>query len=106
MSDEARRVYLRFADVFLIVGGAFLVIGIVRATFLPDLLRGDPTLVALLLLSIGGALRWTVRDRGEADEADDGAGDDTADDAADDVNEDANDDADDDDAPDLANAPR
>lgn len=74
MSDEARRVYLRFADFFLLVGGVFLLIGIVRVTLLPDVLRGDPTLVALLLLTIGGGLRWTVRDRSEAADDDHGDG--------------------------------
>lgn len=65
MSDDARRVYQRFGDFFLVVGGVFFLIGVVRAVFVPDLLRGDPTQVAVLLLAIGGGLRWTVRKRPE-----------------------------------------
>lgn len=71
MNDDARRVYRRFGDFFLIVGGIFLVIGLVRAIFLPDLLRGDPTQVAVLLLAIGGGLRWTVRKRPDDEDAED-----------------------------------
>lgn len=67
MSDEARRVYQRFGDFFLIVGGVFMVLGVVRLTLIPDLLRGNPTPVALLLLAIGGGLRWTVRERDDED---------------------------------------
>lgn len=73
MSDEARRTYQRFATFFLTTGGVFLALGVLRAAFLPDLLRGDPTPVALLLLAIGGGLRWTVRVRPGEDDEDPGA---------------------------------
>lgn len=71
MSARARRAYRRFATFFLAIGSVFLMLGVARATFLPDVLRGDPLPVALLLLAIGGGLRWTVRVRpGEEDESD------------------------------------
>lgn len=80
MSESARTAYRRFATFFLVVGGVFLLLGVLRATLLPDVVRGDPTQVALLLLAIGGALRWTVRRR-----LDDGEGaDEPADEAPDD----------------------
>ena len=70
MTPAARRAYRRFASFFLAVGSVFLMLGLARATFLPDVLRGNPVPVALLLLAIGGGLRWTVRTRpGEDDEA-------------------------------------
>ena len=70
MTPAARRAYRRFATFFLAIGSVFLMLGLARATFLPDVLRGNPVPVALLLLAIGGGLRWTVRIRpGEEDEA-------------------------------------
>lgn len=93
MSPRARRAYRRFASFFLAIGGVFLMLGVARATFLPDVLRGNPVPVALLLLAIGGGLRWTVRVRlGEDDENDDAA-DDAADDESDDEADGAADDA-------------
>jgi len=69
VTPAARRAYRRFASFFLAVGSVFLMLGLARATFLPDVLRGNPVPVALLLLAIGGGLRWTVRIRpGEDDE--------------------------------------
>ena len=69
MSDASRRAYRRFASFFLITGGTFLLLGVLRATLLPDLLRGNPLPTALLLLAIGGGLRWTVRARPEDGDA-------------------------------------
>jgi len=70
VTPGARRAYRRFASFFLAIGSVFLMLGLARATFLPDVLRGNPVPVALLLLAIGGGLRWTVRVRpGEDDEA-------------------------------------
>lgn len=63
MNDGARRTYRRFAVGFLILGGVFLVFGVVRATVAPGVLRGDPTRVALVLMAIGAGLGWTVRRR-------------------------------------------
>lgn len=63
MNDDARRSYRRFAVFFLAIGAVFLLLGVVRAAFAPDMLRGDPVPVALFLLAIGGTLRWTVRRR-------------------------------------------
>jgi hypothetical protein len=63
VSEAARTAYRRFATFFLVVGAVFLVLALLRATLLPDVLGGDPTRVALLLLAIGGGLRWTVRRR-------------------------------------------
>lgn len=68
MNDAARRTYRRFARFFLIIGAVFLGLGVLRASVAPDVLRGNPVPVALLLLAIGGTLRWTVRVR--ADELD------------------------------------
>ncbi len=89
MTPGARRAYQRFASFFLAIGSVFLMLGLARATFLPDVLRGNPVPVALLLLAIGGGLRWTVRVRpGEDDDDGDAAdldGDDEADDEADDA---------------------
>lgn len=74
MTPGARRAYRRFASFFLAIGSVFLMLGLARATFLPDVLRGNPVPVALLLLMIGGGLRWTVRVRpGEDDDAGDAA---------------------------------
>lgn len=71
MTDAARRTYRRFARFFLILGAVFLVLGVLRASVAPDVLRGNPVPVALLLLAIGGTLRWTVRVRpGELDGSD------------------------------------
>ena len=73
MTSAARRAYRRFATFFLAIGSVFLMLGLARATFLPDVLRGNPVPVALLLLAIGGGLRWTVRIRpGEEDEPEEG----------------------------------
>lgn len=63
MNDDARRAYRRFATFFLVTGLVFVALGVLRASLLPDVLRGDPLPVALLLLAIGGGLRWTVRRR-------------------------------------------
>lgn len=62
MNDESRRAYRGFATFFLVVGSVFLALGVARAFAWPDLLDGDPVPVALLLLAIGAALRWTVGD--------------------------------------------
>jgi hypothetical protein len=72
VNDAARRTYRRFARFFLIIGAVFLGLGILRASVLPEVLRGNPVPVALLLLAIGGTLRWTVRVRpGEEGTGDD-----------------------------------
>lgn len=63
--DRSRRVYRGFAAFFLIVGGVFFALGLLRAWARPDLMDGDPLPVALLLLLIGGGLLWTARERGE-----------------------------------------
>lgn len=63
MDDATQRTYRRLADLFLIVGGAFLLAGVLRWAWFPELLNGNPAPVAALVLLIGGALRWTVRDR-------------------------------------------
>lgn len=65
MDDSARRAYRGFAAFFLITGGVFLALGLLRAWAFPDLLDGNPVPVALLLLAIGGGLLWTVRERGD-----------------------------------------
>lgn len=65
MSDEARRAYRRFATFFLATGLVFVALGVLRVSVLPNVLRGNPLPVALLLLAIGGALRWTVRRRAD-----------------------------------------
>lgn len=67
MNEDARRVYGGFASIFLVTGLVFVVLGVLRATLLPDVLRGNPLPVALLLLAIGGGLRWTVRRRADED---------------------------------------
>lgn len=59
MDDRSRGVYRGFATLFLIVGAAFVALGLFGAT------EGDPIPVALLLLAIGAGLHWTVRDRGD-----------------------------------------
>lgn len=66
MDDDARRTYRRFGDGFLTIGVVFLALGLVRTFLVPDVLRGDPLPVALLLLAIGAGLRWTVRERDDA----------------------------------------
>ncbi|NBC96442.1 MAG: hypothetical protein GVY27_08825 [Deinococcus-Thermus bacterium] len=71
MTDAARRTYRRFARFFLIIGAVFLGLGVLRASVAPDVLRGNPVPVALLLLAIGGTLRWTVRVRVGEEGADD-----------------------------------
>lgn len=71
MTDAARRTYRRFARFFLIIGAVFLGLGVLRTSVAPDVLRGNPVPVALLLLAIGGALRWTVRIRPGEEGADD-----------------------------------
>jgi hypothetical protein len=70
MSEGARRTYRRFATFFLVTGAVFLGLGVVRLAVAPDLLRGNPVPVALLLLAIGGALRWTVGQAPHEDEPD------------------------------------
>lgn len=70
MNEDARRVYRRFSTFFLITGLVFVVLGVLRASLAPDVLRGNPLPVAALLLLIGGSLRWTVRRRD--DDADGG----------------------------------
>lgn len=65
MDPSARRVYRAFGTFFLVVGAVFLGLGLVRVLALPDVLRGDPLPVAALLLVVGGALRWTARERDE-----------------------------------------
>lgn len=86
MTPGARRAYRRFASFFLAIGSVFLMLGLARATFLPDVLRGNPVPVALLLLAIGGGLRWTVRVRpgedGDSGDAADLESDDEGDDRA------------------------
>lgn len=71
MTPGARRAYSRFASFFLAIGSVFLMLGLARATFMPDVLRGNPVPVALLLLAIGGGLRWTVRGGEDDDGVDD-----------------------------------
>jgi hypothetical protein len=73
VTDAARRTYRRFARFFLILGAVFLGLGVLRASLLPDVLRGNPVPVALLLLAIGGTLRWTVRVRPGEEGTDDDA---------------------------------
>lgn len=65
MNEDARRAYRRFATFFLVTGAVFVALGVLRASLLPDVLRGNPLPVALLLLAIGGGLRWTVRRRAD-----------------------------------------
>jgi hypothetical protein len=78
VSEAARTAYRRFATFFLVIGAVFLGLGLLRATLLPDTLQGDPTPVALLLLAIGGGLRWTVRRRADEPAPEDLAPDDPA----------------------------
>ena len=63
MDDRARRTYRGFGTFFLGIGGVFLALGLLRMFVLPDVLRGDPLPVALLLLALGAALHWTARER-------------------------------------------
>jgi hypothetical protein len=70
MSEGARRTYRRFATFFMVTGGVFLGLAVLRASVAPDVLRGNPVPVALLLLAIGGALRWTVWQAPHEDEPD------------------------------------
>lgn len=79
MNEDARRAYRRFATFFLVTGTVFVALGVLRASLLPDVLRGDPLPVALLLLAIGGGLRWTVRRRADDGAEPQEAGDDVAD---------------------------
>jgi len=60
-TPDPRRPYRRFATFFLATGGVFLIAGLARATFAPDLLQGNPIPAALVLLVVGGGLAWTVR---------------------------------------------
>lgn len=70
MDDRARRTYRGFGTLFLVLGGAFLALGLVPTGIASDAVEGGPVPVALLLLLVGAGLHWTVRDRGEgADDA-------------------------------------
>lgn len=60
MSDGARRGYLRLAGLFLVVGGAFTALALLQRLGIVDLFQGDPLGVALVVLVIGGLLRWTA----------------------------------------------
>ncbi len=64
MTARSQRAYLSLASVFLIIGGAGVVVGLVDAVLGLDLFRGNPAPTALFLLAIGAALRWTAL-RGE-----------------------------------------
>lgn len=61
MKDEARRVYLGMARLFLIVGGVVAALGLADLAFGLELFRGSPVLTSLFVLTIGGALHWTAR---------------------------------------------
>ncbi len=75
MTPKAKRTYRGFAAFFLIGGAVFVVLGIARAAFALDLVQGDPIPVALALMTIGGLLRWTARDRpDDPEDEEDGAG--------------------------------
>ncbi|MDZ7800025.1 MAG: hypothetical protein U5K81_04420 [Trueperaceae bacterium] len=67
MKDEARRTYRGFSTFFLATGAVFLGLSMLRFTPISSGLRGDPLWVALLLIGIGGLLRWTVRRRPHED---------------------------------------
>jgi hypothetical protein len=68
VNEDARRVYRRFSTFFLVTGLVFVVLGVLRASLAPDVLRGNPLPVALLLLAIGAGLRRTVRRAGPSPE--------------------------------------
>ncbi|MEX2501602.1 MAG: hypothetical protein WD336_04440 [Trueperaceae bacterium] len=70
MTPKAKRTYRGFATFFLIAGGVFVTLGIGRAAFTADVVQGNPIPVALGLMAIGGALRWTSRDRPDDPEDD------------------------------------
>lgn len=72
MKEDARRTYRGFSTFFVVTGLVFLGLSLLQLTSLSIGLRGDPLWVALLLIVIGGSLRWTVRRR----RGEDGSGED------------------------------
>ena len=74
MTPKAKRTYRGFATFFLIGGGVFVVLGALHAAFALDVVQGNPVPMALGLMTIGGLLRWTARDRPDDPEDEDGEG--------------------------------
>jgi|GEM_PF-1298541 len=75
MTDRSRSAYASLASLFLAIGTAGVVLGIVDAAFDLDLFRGNPAPTSLFVVAIGVALRWTARSAAPAPASDDGEAD-------------------------------
>jgi hypothetical protein len=60
VTDRSRSAYLGLAKLFLVVGGAVGLMGVVDVLFSVELFRGSPVGTAVFLLAIGGLLHWTA----------------------------------------------
>ena len=65
MDDKQRAWYRLFAYLFIGIGGVFLLLDLVEELFGLSLLRGNPLPAALLVMGLGFALVWTVRNKDE-----------------------------------------
>ncbi len=65
MGDKTRRVYKGIALALLMVGTAFLSVGLLERLLDFTFFNASPVRVALLTLIIGGLLWWTIRSRPE-----------------------------------------
>lgn len=63
MDDERRRVYRALGWGFVVVGGVFVVLDVAERILMIGILRGNPLSVALVVMLVGAALLWTVRQR-------------------------------------------
>jgi ABC-type branched-subunit amino acid transport system permease subunit len=60
VTPRSQRAYLSLASIFLAIGAAGVVLGVLDAVLGLGLFRGNPAPTALFLLAIGAALRFTA----------------------------------------------
>lgn len=66
MDEDRRRTYRLIGRAFILVGAIFVGLDVVQRLSGLELLNGSPYRVALLVIAIGAALLWTVREPPEA----------------------------------------